>query len=76
MTRRATLTLGRPLTHNDRASWIEFLWTVIDETNVQETLREEDWDDLCTTMAWLMEDVGVRMDHTGSYINHTEEGPE
>jgi len=50
------------LTHNDRASWIAIIWDVINGTSEVNEGRNEDeeWDDVCTAMAWIMEEIGVR----------------
>lgn len=54
----------RTLTHADRTTWLETLWEAL-QTYRAFSLTEGDpaadrqWDDLCTAMAWISEDLGI-----------------
>ena len=41
------------LTSNSRESWLQNLWDALD----QHSMSEDRWDDVCTAMAWLKEDI-------------------
>jgi hypothetical protein len=64
------------LTRADRGSWIETLWAALDETA---GLSPQQWDDVCSAMAWVTEDLGIEYDKdTGEYIDlvqDNEDGP-
>jgi len=52
------------LTYSDRASWIETIWEALHEfrdVNIPEgpPHHDEQWDDICTAMAWITEELGV-----------------
>ena len=56
------------LTYSDRASWIETIWDALQEfrdVNIPEGPPHHDaqWDDICTAMAWISEELGVSDDN-------------
>lgn len=52
------------LTYSDRESWLETIWDALQEfrdVNIPEgnPTHDEQWDDICTAMAWIAEELGV-----------------
>jgi len=54
------------LTANNKASWLSTVWASLEEwQDVYEGGRvdhEERWDDICTAMAWIAEELGVEQE--------------
>ncbi|CAB4134156.1 hypothetical protein UFOVP266_25 [uncultured Caudovirales phage] len=52
-----------PLTHGDRASWLEEIWKALEDWREAhpegDALRDAQWDEICTAMAWIGEDLDV-----------------
>lgn len=49
---------------NDKQSWIDTIWDALQahrETNIPEGVTEydEQWDEICTAMAWIAEELGL-----------------
>jgi hypothetical protein len=49
------------LTANDPKSWLQTVWGMVDayHDELGREPPEEDWDDFCTAMAWIAEELGV-----------------
>lgn len=55
------------LTHSNKASWLETIWCALEchrENSIPEGVDEydEEWDDICTAMAWITEELGMSED--------------
>lgn len=52
------------LTHGNRASWLDTIWNALDVWHGGELNPEnrEQWDDICTAMAWIAEELNVEME--------------
>ena len=52
-----------PLTHGDRASWLEEIWKALEDWRdahpESDAQWDERWDEICTAMAWIGEDLDV-----------------
>lgn len=54
------------LTHSNRASWLETIWDAL-HSHRENTLSEfldcpkadSEWDNICTAMAWITEQMGM-----------------
>jgi len=51
-----------PLTRADRDSWLETIWDALhgfreDCIPEGDTSYDEQWDDICTAMAWITEEI-------------------
>jgi hypothetical protein len=44
------------LTHGNRASWLKVLWDALHDPCDPDDAR---WDDVCTAMAWVTEELGL-----------------
>ena len=49
------------LTHGSRASWLNTIWNALEVWHGDELDPEdrEQWDDICTAMAWIAEELNV-----------------
>ena len=47
----------RQLRRSDRQSWVDTVWYVLHE--IYPDCTDEEWDDVCTAMAWIAEGLGV-----------------
>jgi hypothetical protein len=49
------------LTHGNKASWIATVWNTLEMWHGDELDPEdrEQWDDICTAMAWIAEELNV-----------------
>lgn len=58
--------MNQTLTRSDRAAWLETIWdalhchreNVLDEYR-DSTEADAEWDDICTAMAWITEEMGM-----------------
>jgi hypothetical protein len=52
------------LNANDKATWIKTIWDALDDHRETCDLLNApiDWDDICTAMAWIAEDMEVDSD--------------
>ena len=58
---------------NDKASWLEVVWEALHDWEAEHEDRvavgtetfEERWDDICTAMAWIHEELGVAHEEVG-----------
>lgn len=63
---RSTVDMGygiMDLTHSNTASWLETIWCALEchrENSIPEGVKDydEEWDDICTAMAWISEELG------------------
>jgi len=54
-------------TAHDRAAWLSTIWTALEEWQEEYEGRaavgtdtyEQRWDDICTAMAWIHEDLNI-----------------
>ena len=56
--------MTQTLTHSDRASWLETIWDALHchrENSIPEgdKMFDREWDDICTAMAWVTEEMGM-----------------
>ena len=54
----------RLLTHGDPVSWLDVLWEALwgfrdDCIPEGDPMYDEQWDNICTAMAWIAEEIGV-----------------
>jgi hypothetical protein len=50
------------LTYGNNASWIATIWKVLDVMSPDSesyTVSEDEWDEICTAMAWIQAEIGV-----------------
>lgn len=47
------------LTHGNRASWLKVLWDALYEQCMECKPDDARWDDICTAMAWVTEELGL-----------------
>jgi hypothetical protein len=45
-------------TSNDQQSWINTIWESLDEAQLYVPFSDEEWDEICTAMMWITEDLG------------------
>ena len=45
------------LTHGSKESWLETVWQTLEP--YQDDIADEVWDELCTAMAWIAEELNV-----------------
>ena len=38
---------------------IDYIWSILETYDDEGLASEEDWDDICTVMAWIQEDLGL-----------------
>lgn len=58
---------------NDKASWLEVVWEALHDWEAEHEGRaavgtetfEERWDNICTAMAWIHEELGVTHEEVG-----------
>jgi len=48
------------LTHANKESWLEIIWETLEP--YQDDIADEVWDELCTAMAWIAEELNVVME--------------
>ena len=56
--------MTKPLTCADKVSWLETIWEALAgfrEDCIPETdpTYDRQWDDICTAMAWITEEIGL-----------------
>jgi hypothetical protein len=59
-----TAAVPRLLTHGDRVAWLDVIWEGLwgfreDCIPEGDPLHDEQWDNICTAMAWIAEELGV-----------------
>ena len=59
------------VTHSNRVSWLQVIWSALHshrETCIPEGVPEYDdeWDEICTAMAWIAEELGVSDEEAAS----------
>jgi len=54
------------LTANNKASWIFNIWTALEELQdikvIVDNCDQQRWDDICTAMAWIAEELEVNQE--------------
>jgi hypothetical protein len=55
------------LNANDKATWIKTIWDALDDHRetcnlLNAPIDDAAWDDICTAMAWIAEDMEVNSD--------------
>ena len=51
------------LTNNDKQSWLEPIWHALHayrEDCIAGSSYDAEWDDICTAMAWITEELGLK----------------
>lgn len=61
------------VTRGDRPGWMRALWAALDAGNECDQFTDDDWDEICTAMAWVAEDLGLEPDGDGEYTDLTGE---
>lgn len=59
------------LTYSNRVSWLETIWLALDEYNDSQDKTDETemrWDDICTAMSWIADEMGVEYDTDGDMV--------
>ena len=47
------------VTKGNTESWLEVIWDALHAHQDSQHIIEEDWDDICTAMAWIRESLGL-----------------
>lgn len=53
------------LNRHDRKAWLETIWLALEcyrEDCIPGEEYNDDWDELCTAMAWIAEELGVQQE--------------
>jgi hypothetical protein len=47
------------LTYGNKASWLNTIWTAIGKMTPE---NDDEWDNICTAMAWIAEELDVEQE--------------
>jgi hypothetical protein len=47
------------LTHGNRASWLNTIWDALEKMTPE---NDDEWNDICTAMAWVAEELDVEQE--------------
>lgn len=68
------------LSANDKSTWLETIWDAL-HSHRENCIPEGDddydsqWDDICTSMAWITEELGLELDQEGNYQDIADATP-
>jgi hypothetical protein len=51
------------ITRGNPRSWMKLLWYALHSYHEELDVPDQEWDDICTVMAWLAEDLGIEEDN-------------
>ena len=52
----------------DIVTWIDKVWEGLQCGFEADLYTEEQWDDMCTAMSWIIEDLGYELNDDGDYV--------
>ena len=57
------------LTENNKVSWTETVWNALQGFREDcISTDDEQWDEICTAMAWITEELGFELNEDGDYV--------
>ena len=51
----------------DIVTWIDTVWEGLHALDMDQ-LSEESWDDVCTAMSWITQELGYELNDDGDYV--------